>query len=371
MLFYLLTFVNMRAFVFVSVLFLGGLLPAQEAERKLVVASASIFADIADVIGGDLVEVRSIVPIGGDPHVYEPTPADVSLVSRADLILMNGLTFEGWINELVANSRSSGEESNRSRNPSLQEQERDVGVRGTSPPAEVQIITKGIEPIGSTDYANASDPHAWMNAVNGKRYVINVRDALINLAPEFEGEFRFNAGIYLQQLDDLESYINEQIERIPAPKRVLITSHDAFQYYGRHYGLRVEAALGTSTDAEVQTNDVARLTSIIRELEVPAIFVESTINPKLLRQIATDNGVIIGGELFADSLAEPEHPAGTYLGMLRHNTDQIVSALLGLTGDIEIGRGPSKTQQGILLGLVLFVMLGAFGFMVVQLNRPG
>ncbi|MEL6394091.1 MAG: zinc ABC transporter substrate-binding protein, partial [Bacteroidota bacterium] len=184
-------------------------------------------------------------------------------------------------------------------------------------------------------------------------------------------EFRFNAGIYLQQIEDMEAYIHEQIGRIPESKRVLITSHDAFQYYGRHYGLRVEAALGTSTDAEVQTDDVARLTNTIRELGVPAIFVESTINPKLLRQIATDNGVVIGGELFADSLADPEHPAGTYLGMLRHNTDQIVSALLGLTGDIEIGRGPSKTQQGILLGLVLFVMLGAFGFMVVQLNRPG
>ncbi|MEM6879701.1 MAG: zinc ABC transporter substrate-binding protein [Bacteroidota bacterium] len=341
----------MRFSLFITFLFAGGLIFAQEEDRKLVLASASIFADMADVIGGDLVEVRSIVPIGGDPHIYEPTPADVSLVSQADLILMNGLTFEGWINELVANSRSSGGDGNR--------------------PAEVQIITRGVEPIASTDYVNATDPHAWMNAINGRQYVINIRDAMINLTPEFEDEFRFNAGIYLQQIEDMEAYIHEQIGRIPESKRVLITSHDAFQYYGRHYGLRVEAALGTSTDAEVQTDDVARLTNTIRELGVPAIFVESTINPKLLRQIATDNGVVIGGELFADSLADPEHPAGTYLGMLRHNTDQIVSALLGLTGDIEIGRGPSKTQQGILLGLVLFVMLGAFGFMVVQLNRPG
>ncbi|MEM6397075.1 MAG: zinc ABC transporter substrate-binding protein [Bacteroidota bacterium] len=341
----------MRLKVFILGLTFCSVLPGQESEGKLVLASASIFADMAEVIGGGLVEVRSIVPIGGDPHIYEPTPADVALVSRADLILMNGLTFEGWINELVANSGSAGE--------------------GGDPPAEVQIITKGIEPIASTDYANASDPHAWMNAENGKRYAINVRDALIGLAPEYEEEFRFNAGIYLQQLDDLEKYIHEQIARIPEAQRVLITSHDAFQYYGRHYGLQVEAALGTSTDAEVQTDDVARLTRVIRELRVPAIFVESTINPKLLRQIATDNGVVIGGELFADSLADPVHPAGTYLGMLRHNTDQIVSALLGLTGDIEVGRGPSKTQQGILLGLVLAVMLGAFSFMVVQLNSPG
>ena len=335
----------MRICLFVLGVFAGiTALQAQEEERPLVLASASIFADMAEVISGGLVEVRSIVPIGGDPHIYEPTPSDVATVASADLILVNGLTFEGWINELIANS-------------------------GT--PAEVQIITEGIGAIGSTEYQNASDPHAWMNAANGKLYASNVRDALVRLDPVHAEEFRFNAGIYLQQLEDMDTYIRTQIERIPADKRVLITSHDAFQYYGRHYGLRVEAALGTSTDAEVQTSDVARLTSVIRELEVPAIFIESTINPKLLRQIAIDNKVIIGGELFADSLADPSHPAGTYLGMLKHNTDQIVAALLGESEDIGIKQGPSQVQQGILLGIVLFVMVSAFLFMVFQLNKQG
>jgi manganese/zinc/iron transport system substrate-binding protein len=148
-----------------------------------------------------------------------------------------------------------------------------------------------------------------------------------------------------------------------------VTSHDAFRYYGRYYGVQVEAALGTSTDAEVQTEDVNRLTTIIKESGVPAIFVESTINPKLIRQLATDNDVIIGGSLYADSLADPDHPAGTYIGMLRYNTKTMVAALRGGTEDVGIGLGPDLRQKSILLGMILAVMLGAFLFMVNRLNR--
>jgi len=206
---------------------------AQEADsRPLVVASASIFADMTEVIAGDLLRVQSVVPIGGDPHIYEPTPENVQLVSRADLVLINGLTFEGWMNELIENS----------------------GTR-----AETVTITKGIGTIESEEYANSSDPHAWMTAANGQRYIRNIRDALIKLDPFNKEVYEFNAGIYLQQLEDLDAEIFRQIESIPEAQRILITSHDAFRYYGRHYGIRVEAALGTSTDAQVQTDDVNRL----------------------------------------------------------------------------------------------------------------
>ena len=329
-----------------SLLFLCPCVTAQETaaddDKPLVVASASIFADMAEVIGGGLVDVQSIVPIGGDPHIYEPTPADVRLVSRADLVLINGLTFEGWINELVENS-------------------------GTL--AETVTITEGIGAIESEEYVNSSDPHAWMTAKNGRIYVRNIRDALVRLAPQYAEEFRFNAGLYLQQLEDLDAEIFAAIARIPESRRVLITSHDAFRYYGRHYGIRVEAALGTSTDAEVRTEDVNRLTNIIRESGVPAIFVETTINPKLIRQLAEDNGVIIGGNLYADSLGEPGTPGGTYVGMLRSNTEKIVTALLGRAEDSGIGRGPGSTQQAVLLSVILAVMIGSFFFMVRRLNQ--
>ena len=316
---------------------------AQETDEKyLVVASASIFADMAEVISGGLVRVESIVPIGGDPHIYEPTPSNVQLVSRADLVLVNGLTFEGWINELVENS-------------------------GTS--AETVTITEGIGAITSAEYANSSDPHAWMTARNGMTYVRNIRDALNRLDPANKEVYDFNAGIYLQQLEDLDKEIFARIATIPESRRVLITSHDAFRYYGRYYGIRVEAAMGTSTDAQVQTDDVNRLTRIIRESGVPAIFVESTINPKLIRQLATDNKVIIGGELLADSLDEPGEEGGTYLGMLTFNTNTIVTALLGKAEDAGIGEGPSGGQQAALLAVILAVMAGAFSFMVVRINR--
>lgn len=313
-----------------------------EATLPLVVTSASIFADMTTMVAGGHVRIQSVVPIGGDPHIYEPTPEDVQLVSRADLVLVNGLTFEGWMRELIENS----------------------GTR-----AETVTITEGIGTIESEEYANSSDPHAWMTAKNGLTYVKNIRDALIKLDPFNRKVYEFNAGVYLKQLEDLDQLIFDQIASIPAENRVLITSHDAFRYFGRHYGIQVEAALGTSTDAEVQTDDVNRLTTIIRETGVPAIFVESTINPKLIRQIATDNNVIIGGYLYADSLGEPDTEAGTYEGMLRYNATTIVEALKGNTADIGAGMGPSGKQQAILLSIILAVMAGAFFFMVQRINR--
>lgn len=311
-------------------------------DRKLVVASASIFADMAEVISGGLVDVKMVVPIGGDPHIYEPTPSDVQLVNQADMILINGMTFEGWMNELIENS-------------------------GTK--ARTILITQGVEAIESEEYENSSDPHAWMSAKNGLIYVANIRDALIQLDPENAEIYRFNAGLYQQQIQDLDHYIQAQIASVPEAQRILITSHDAFRYYGRRYGIQVEAALGTSTDAEVRTEDVRRLTETIRNSGVKAIFVESTINPKLIRQIADDNGVIIGGSLFADSLGDSLSLASTYLKMLRHNTDVVVKGLLGETADSGIGKGPGLFQQMLLLGFILTIMIGAFLFMVYRLNR--
>lgn len=310
--------------------------------RPVVVASASIFADMADNIGGGEVRVETVVPIGGDPHVFEPTPESVRLVARADLLLINGLTFEGWMNELIANS----------------------GTR-----ARTVTITRGIATIESEEYENSADPHAWMTANNGITYVKNIRDALIALDPFNRQTYAFNAGVYLQQLEELDREIFRLIETIPERQRVLITSHDAFRYFGRYYGIRVEAALGTSTDADVQTDDVNRLTAIIRETGVPAIFVESTINPKLIRQIAADTDVFIGGSLYADSLGEPDTEAGTYEGMLKFNVRTIVGALRGETGAVEIGNTISSGEQLLLLGIILAVMGGAFGFMVRRINR--
>ncbi|WP_367392455.1 zinc ABC transporter substrate-binding protein [Lewinella sp. LCG006] len=332
----------LRRLIFLVLLCAGWTLNGQTEDRLLVVASASMFADMAEVIGGNLIDVKMIVPVGGDPHIYEPTPSDVQLVTQADLVLRNGLTFEGWIDELVVNSGFTG---------------------------QITTITKGINVIESDLHENSSDPHAWMSARNGLIYIQNIRDALVTLAPEYEAEFNFNYQIYRQQLEDLDQEIEEILSAIPRHKRILITSHDAFRYFGRRYGVQVEAVLGTSTDADVQTSDIRRLTRVLQESEVPALFIESTINPKLLKVLAKDNNVIIGGSLYADSLGEKDGPAGTYLDMLRHNAHTIAE---GLSLDKQTlnhqEEEENTTQNYLLFGFILLIMAGSFFFMVAKLN---
>ncbi|MAT53875.1 MAG: hypothetical protein CMN32_05295 [Saprospirales bacterium] len=308
-------------------------------EKKLVVASASIFADMAKNIAGDLVEVESIVPIGSDPHIYEPTPADARLVSKADLLLVNGLTFEGWLTGLIENANTS---------------------------APVVTITEGIEPIKAV-YKNSTDPHAWMSAANGLIYIENIYKALVALDPENEQTYTFNYNVYRQQLEDMDRYIMEAVKQIPEQQRILITSHDAFQYYGRRYGLRLESVIGISTEAEAQTSDVIRLNKIIRESKVPAVFIESTVNPKLLEQIANDNHVRIGGKLYSDSIGGPDSPAPSYLDMLKYNTDTIVAALTSTQSDpVDPAEGGSAVWLWALVGLAF---IGAFVFVASRLNR--
>ncbi|MCB0547751.1 MAG: zinc ABC transporter substrate-binding protein [Phaeodactylibacter sp.] len=312
-------------------------------EKPLVVATASIFADMAENISGGLLDVRSIVPIGGDPHIYEPTPGDAQLVNSADLILKNGLTFEGWLSELIENS----------------------GTR-----AIVRTITEGISPIESIKYKNSADPHAWMDASLGLIYIENVKKALSEIDPDNAEAFEYNYQIYRRQLMGLDQEIATAIQSIPEKQRVLITSHDAFRYYGKRYGIRVEAILGTSTDAEVQTSDILRLSKVIRENKVPAVFIETTVNPKLLRQIASDNKVSIGGQLYSDSIGDEDSPAPTYLKMLEYNTKTIVAALSRPAGD-----GPAgKENKGTAARFVLYGLLGLLlvgGFFLVARRMSG
>lgn len=271
------------------------------AQQKLkVVSSCSIFEDMAKNIGGDLVEIESIVPIGGDPHLHSPTPRDARIVQAADLILINGLTFEGWIEELIENSGTKG---------------------------ETILITKGVKPIESQIYAGSADPHAWMNAENGLIYIKNITEAFVQADPANKDRYQANYDSYKTEISDMHASIQSKMGRIPEWKRVLITSHDAFSYFGNAYGLQVEPIIGVSTEADVQTSDMIRVAKTIKEKKVPAVFVESTINPKILQQIAKDNDVRVGGELYADSLGEPGSKGDTYLGMLSHNAKTIVRGL--------------------------------------------
>ena len=300
-------------------------------QKPLVVSSASIFANIASMIGDTLIESVTIVPIGGDPHIYEPTPGDVQLLTKANLILKNGLTFEGWLNDLIQNSGSK---------------------------AEVVTITEGIEPIRSEMHQNAVDPHAWMDPINGKTYALNIKNALVRMMPQHAEALEAKHSWYITQLDALDRYIRNEVSKIDTSQRILITSHDAFQYFGRRYGLRLESVLGTSTDADVKTSDLMRLNEVIRSSKVPAVFIESTINPKLLNQVASDNNIVIGGKLFSDSLGEKDGPAGTYINMLMHNTDVIVKGLTAAPVSSESTEESRGFPVVIIIGLIAILATG-------------
>ncbi len=311
-------------------------------DKPKVVATATMIWDMAKAVGGDLIEVESIVPIGGDPHLHEPTPRDAKLVASAQLILKNGLTFEGWLDELIENS-------------------------GTE--AKTILVTKDVNPIKSLTYENSADPHAWMDVRNGMVYAKNIKDALVELAPANKKEFEDNYQSYIKELEALDEYIIEQLNKIPKEKRILITSHDAFQYYGRRYGIQLEAILGTSTDAEAQTSDIRRLNQVIRDSKVPAVFIESTINPKLLKQLAKDNDIVIGGELYADSIGDEDSPAPSYIEMLRHNTDTIVKGLLYEKTDDSIEKENEESTNYWLFGLLAVLFIGGFLIVVRRLNN--
>lgn len=309
-------------------------------EKPKVICTVSILADMASNIVGDAADVEMIVPIGGDPHIYEATPKDARLVQSGDLFFINGLNFEGWITELIENSGSNA--------PSV-------------------IVTEGVKTIGSAVYENSFDPHAWMNVENAIVYVKNMTDALVKNFPEHKEIFLSNSQSYTDELQTLHQYVHTEINKIPKQQRILITSHDAFAYYGKEYGIDVEAILGISTEADARTSDVMRVTNVIKERNVPAIFVESTINPKMIKRLSDDNGIPVGGELFADSLGEEGTDAGSYTGMIRSNTDVIVGALsknINSSTKLDADTGSSKTAIFALGGI--FILLLIFGIIKMR-----
>jgi ABC-type Zn uptake system ZnuABC Zn-binding protein ZnuA len=320
------------------------LIPAlATAQGKItVVSSASIFQDMAINIGGDKIEAFSIVPIGGDPHLYEPKPSDAQLVKSANIILVNGLTFEGWINKLIANSGSK---------------------------AKVYTITEGVDVIKSDRYKNAADPHAWMDASNGLKYIENIKDALVKTDPKNADFYTTNYEKYKSEITALDTYIATEIKKIPEAKRMLVTSHDAFAYYGKRYNIKLNALKGISTEAETQTSDMVRVAKAIQESGVPAIFIESTINPQVIQQIARDNNVKIGGELFADSIGDQDSEGPTYVQMLRHNTDVIVLALSQNTMTATKIDSDNLENGWLIYLIVGLIMLGALVFAVTKFNK--
>jgi zinc/manganese transport system substrate-binding protein len=284
-----------------------GSVPA--AATVKVVATFSILGDMASEIGGDGVEVKTLVAPGGDAHVYQPTPADADALANAQLIVVNGLGMEGWIERLIKASRSKAPivVASKGIRPQTMEEEEDKEASG-----KPKVVT---------------DPHAWQNLANGQLYVGNIAEGLARVDPANAAGYRQRAERYSKKLEDLDAWVRQQMAQVPRAKRKIITSHDAFGYFGTAYGVTFMAPEGISTESEPSAAALAQLSDQIKREHIKALFIETMTDPRLVQTLARESGAVVGGTVYSDSLSEPGGPADTYVKMFRHNVPAMAAAM--------------------------------------------
>ncbi len=275
-----------------------------------VVATTGMIADAAKQVGGDLVEVKGLMGPGVDPHAYRQTRTDIVALSNADLVLWNGLYLEAQMEDFF-------KELGKTKNV--------VAVAEAVP----QNLL-----IGSEDYEGRFDPHLWMNPNLWARVVVNVRDAMIKVRPEAKEAFTANAKAYLDKIRKLSRYTNETLSSVPTESRVVLSAHDAFNYFGSAYGFEVVGIQGISTESEAGLKRIGELVDMLVKRNIKAVFVETSVSDRNIRALiegaaAKGHEVKIGGELFSDAMGEPGTYEGTYLGMIDHNATTITRALGG------------------------------------------
>lgn len=271
--------------------------PVHAAERLSVVASFSILGDFVRNVGGDRVNVTTLVGPDSDVHVYTPAPADAKRVADAQLVIVNGLGLEGWLPRLVQSSGSK---------------------------ATIVTASAGIAPL---KLGSAADPHAWQSVPNAKVYVADIASALAAADPDDAELFRTQAKAYLEKLEALDREVREAVAKIPAERRKVISTHDAFGYFAAEYGVQFEAPQGVSTETEPSARDIAAIIDQIKAQRIPAVFLENISDDRLIRRIAAETGAKIGGTLISDGLTGEKGPAPTYIDMVRHNIKALTSAL--------------------------------------------
>lgn len=279
---------------------------SQNDEKKYkIMATSTMLTDLAKIIGGDKVEVKGLMAAGVDPHLYQPTAGDITKLQEADMVVINGLHLEGQMGEVFSRLESANKL---------------VAEVGKSIP-EDKLLSFDESP---------HDPHIWFSVANWKLAARNVTDTYIKLSEKDKQYFEDNYAKYVKELDELDAYIREQIALVPESARVLITAHDAFNYFGEEYGFDVRGLQGISTESEAAPSDVRELAGFIVENKIKAIFVESSVPKKTVEALqeavkAKGFDVAIGGELYSDSLGTGA--AETYIGMFKENIDVIVGAL--------------------------------------------
>jgi zinc/manganese transport system substrate-binding protein len=303
-------FRSFRLLMWVGLAAALAILPAsarQQATKLKVVATFSILGDFARNVGGDRVDVTTLVGPNGDVHVYTPTTADAEAIRNARLVIVNGLGLEGWLPRLVQSSGSD---------------------------ATTVVATHGIVPrrvaageILSRDRgAGSVDPHAWQSVANAEIYVANIRDAMVAADPANAATYKANASAYLAKLEALDHDVRKALAPIPLQRRKVISTHDAFGYFGAAYGVTFIAPQGVSTETEPSAREIAAIIKQIKKEKIPAVFLENISDPRLMRQIASETGAAIGGTLYSDSLSKENGEAPSYIEMMRNNIRTIASA---------------------------------------------
>jgi len=275
---------------------------AQSGERTgpQVVATTTMVADLVRQVAGHRLAVTGLLAPGGDPHVYRPLPSDAQAVAGAALVFSNGLHLEPWLPDLM----------------------RQAGGAGRS-----VAVAEGIQTRVSPQDPAVPDPHVWFDVMRWRSAIPRVEQALGELDPAGRATFAANARLYDKQLRLLDAWVREQVGQVPPARRKLVTSHDAFAYFGEAYGFEVVPLQGISTEAEASTRDLARVVEVVRAARVPTVFIETSVNPRLMEQVARETAVAVGGPLFSDSLGTLDSGAGTYVGMVRDNVSLVVEGL--------------------------------------------
>ncbi|MBR0790452.1 metal ABC transporter substrate-binding protein [Bradyrhizobium manausense] len=285
----------MRFLLLLAALLIGS--PLHAAERLNVVASFSIIADFVRTIAGDRVNLTTLVGPDSDVHVYTPAPGDAKRIAEAKLVIVNGLGLEGWLPRLVQSAGSK---------------------------AQVVTASAGIAPL---KFGSAADPHAWQSVPNARIYVADITNALAVADPDDMEFFRTQSKAYLEKLETLDREVREAVAKIPAERRKVISTHDAFGYFAAEYGVRFVAPLGVSTETEPSARDIATIIGQIRAERIPAVFLENISDDRLIRRIAAETGAKVGGTLISDGLTGEKGLAPTYIDMVRHNIKALTSAL--------------------------------------------
>lgn len=285
-------------FAILSLLFCGSV--AQAAPLP-VVASFSILGDMVKQIGGDAVDVSVLVGPDGDAHAFEPTPQDIKKIANARLVVVNGLGFEGWMDRLVQSAAYHG---------------------------PVVVASYGVTSQSfDEDGKKVTDPHAWQDLQNGRIYIKNITAVLVEALPQQAGAIKARAAAYDAELVKMDETVRAQVNAVPQAKRKVITSHDAFGYFARAYGIEFLAAAGISTESEPGAAAIARLSRQMKSEGIKTVFLENMANGRLIKQLARDGGATVGGTLYADALSAKNGEAPTYFDMFRHNLPLLVAAM--------------------------------------------